>query len=406
MTTNIKLWNRITKPFWLNNVEYFPEIQWILNGSHWQNWAVLDDSTSHIPLKSGSGAAFCTSLPCSSLHWVQLEDSPRFTGIKPKWSTSKSQLPKFRNAKPMCSPLWPVVAQNFNTSEAEELIFDVFQAKSPSSAVHSGFLRPPKEMLPTKSSPPHSLRKWWEIYWATPCADCTIDTTKSSRPHPFEKLGVICGLSHAFPEQHSYDEGNIIQIIHIIHIIHSSTGFKCACSLLILTRSCNQVQSRDSMIPSAPADRDTKPNRFSQASPKKYGAILLGETSLFLWSNQVFVDVQESRGQTAAGPCLLGYLAQSWIGSVPDAKMDENQWEDDGKLMGIWWEYDGKLMEIWSEYVAKGCQRCVWWEYVRIKSFVEVIKVIWCEQFYYCIIHHNSIHHRSCIAISSVLWLT
>jgi hypothetical protein len=221
MTTNIKLWNRITKPFWLNNVEYFPEIQWILNGSHWQNWAVLDDSTSHIPLKSGSGAAFCTSLPCSSLHWVQLEDSPRFTGIKPKWSTSKSQLPKFRNAKPMCSPLWPVVAQNFNTSEAEELIFDVFQAKSPSSAVHSGFLRPPKEMLPTKSSPPHSLRKWWEIYRATPCADCTIDTTKSSRPHPFEKLGVICGLSHAFPEQHSYDEGNIIQIIHIIHIIHS-----------------------------------------------------------------------------------------------------------------------------------------------------------------------------------------
>ena len=79
-------------------------------------------------------------------------------------------------------------------------------------------------------------------------------------------------------------------------------------------------------------ERFSQASQISQASQKKYAAILLGETSLFLLSNQVFVE--ESRGQTAAGPCLLGYLAQR-IGSVPDAKMDENRWEDDGKLMGI-----------------------------------------------------------------------
>ena len=105
-------------------------------------------------------------------------------------------------------------------------------------------------------------------------------------------------------------------------------------------------------------ERFSQASQISQASQKKYAAILLGETSLFLLSNQVFVE--ESRGQTAAGPCLLGYLAQR-IGSVPDAKMDENRWEDDGKLMGIWWEYDGKLMEIWSEYVAKAvCGENMW----------------------------------------------
>lgn len=222
MTTNIKLWNRITKPFWLNNVEYFPEIQWILNGSHWQNWAVLDDSTSHIPLKSGSGAAFCTSLPCSSLHWVQLEDSPRFTGIKPKWSISKSQLPKCE------ADVQPVVArcgtelQHFGSWGVD---FDVFQAKSPSSAVHSGFLRPPKEMLPTKSSPPHSLRKWWEIYWATPCADCTIDTKNHlDRIHLKSWLSFVAS-SQAFPKQHENMMRGISSKSSIkttpIHIIHT-----------------------------------------------------------------------------------------------------------------------------------------------------------------------------------------
>jgi len=41
-----------------------------------------------------------------------------------------SQKASFRSAKPMCSPLWPVVAQNFNTSEAEELILMFFKQKA------------------------------------------------------------------------------------------------------------------------------------------------------------------------------------------------------------------------------------------------------------------------------------
>ena len=155
----------------------------------------------------------------SNLKIVRVSRALNQSGASQKASFRSSEMRSRCAAR--CGPLW------HRTSTLRKLRswFWCFSSKKPKLGCAQRLFETPKEMLPTKSSSPHSLRKWWEIYWATPCADCTIDTKNHlDRIHLKSWLSFVAS-SHAFPKQHEnmmrYKTSiSSISSIHIIQIIH------------------------------------------------------------------------------------------------------------------------------------------------------------------------------------------